>query len=84
MKAQPVVRTFTLPAVFDRLLEHAIFVAESVAHRRQLHRRHRVEETSSKPPEAAISQAGIRLLFQQREPIEVSLLGGSLHKGIEQ
>src|SRR5215813_120047 len=31
--AQPEVRTFALPAVFDRLLEHAIFITQSVAHR---------------------------------------------------
>src|SRR4051812_28495100 len=61
--AQPMVRAFALPAVFDGLLEHAIFISQSVAHRRQLHRRHRVEKTSGESPEASVSKAGIRLLF---------------------
>src|SRR5215471_14866779 len=81
---QPVVRTFTLPTVFNGLLEYAVFVAQPVPHRRQLHRRHRVEKTSREPSETAISEARIGLLLQQPQPVEVSLLSGSLHKGVEQ
>ena len=46
--AQPIVRALLLPAVANSLPEDAMLVAQSVAHRRQLHRRHRVR--GSRPP----------------------------------
>src|SRR5271166_4979289 len=61
--AQPVIRTFALPAVFDRLPEHAIFITQPVTHRRQLHRRHRVEKAGGEPPEPAVYEAGIGFLL---------------------
>src|ERR1700757_3018686 len=43
-----------------------------------------VEKAGGKPPEPPVSEASIRLLLQQPEPVEVSLLDGSLDKGVEQ
>ena len=82
--AQPVVRLFLLPAVLDRLPEDAVFVAQPVAHGRELHRRHRVEEAGRQAPEPAVAQARVGLLFEQLEPIEVLLLDGLLRERIEQ
>jgi hypothetical protein len=48
--AQPVVRLLALPAVLDRLPEDAVLVAQPVAHGRQLHRGHRVEEARREAP----------------------------------
>ena len=70
---EPVVRLFLLPAVLDGLLENAVFVAQTVAHRGKLHRGHGVQETRRQAPEPAVPQAGIGFLFQQCEPIDVLL-----------
>ena len=69
--AQPVVRLFVLPAVADGLLEDAVFVPQAVTHRRQLHRRHRVEEAGRQPAEAAIAEAGVRFLLEQCRAVDV-------------
>ena len=71
--AQPVVRLLVLPAVLDRLAEDAVLVAQPVAHGRELQRRHRVEEAGRQPPEPAVAQAGVGLLLEQLEPVEVLL-----------
>ena len=73
------VRPLLLPTVTDQLLEYAVLVAQSVAHGRQLHRRHRVEKTGREPPEPAIAEARIRLLLEHAEPIDV-LLPGEIRK----
>ena len=73
--AEPVVRLFLLPAVPDGLFEDAVFVAQAVAHGRELHRGHRVEEARRQAPEPAIAQPGVGFLLEQAEPIEVLLLG---------
>ena len=72
--AEPVVRLFLLPAVLNGLPEHAIFVPQAVTHGRELHRGHRVEETSRQTPEPAVAQARVGLRFEQAEPIEILLL----------
>ena len=71
--AQPVVRLFALPAVLDGLPEDAVFVAQPVAHGRELHRGHGVKEAGRQAPQPSIAQAGVGLLFEQLEPIEVLL-----------
>ena len=73
-----------LPAVLDRLPEHAVLVAEPVAHGGQLHRRHRVEEAGREPPEAAVAEAGVGLLLEEAEPVEVLLRDDLLRDRIEQ
>ena len=82
--AEPVVRLFVLPAVLDGLAEHAVFVTQPVAHGRELHRGHRVEEAGRQAPEPAVAQARVGLLFEQAEPIEVLLLDGLPGERIEQ
>ncbi len=72
---EPMVRLFLLPAITDKLLEDAVLVAQPVAHGRQLHRRHRVEETGRQPPEPAIAEARIGLLLEHAEPIDVLPFG---------
>src|SRR5690349_21257785 len=54
-ETEPIVRLFLLPAITDGLLKHAVFVTQSVAHGRELHRRHRIEETSRQAPESAVT-----------------------------
>ena len=53
--------------------EDAVFVAQPVAHRRELHRRHGVEEAGRQPAQAAVAQAGVGLLLEQGEPVELLL-----------
>src|SRR5579871_2801720 len=48
---QPVVGPFLLPAVADRLTEDAVFVAQAIAHGRQLHGRHGIEEAGGEAAE---------------------------------
>ena len=84
LPTQPVVRLFMLPAALDGLFEDAILVTQPIAHRRQLHRRHRVEKASRKTPEPAVSETSVGLFFDEADPIDVLLLGNSLREGIEQ
>ncbi len=56
---QPRVRVFDLTAVLDLLREHAVFIADAVAERRQAERGHRIEETRRQPPQAAVAQGGV-------------------------
>lgn len=84
LATQPIVRLFMLPAVLDGLFEDAVFITQPITHRRQLHRRHRVEKASRQPPEPAVPEAGVRFLFDEAEPIEVLLLDGLLDEGIKQ
>ena len=84
LATQPVVGLFALPAVLDRLPEHAVFVTQPVAHGGELHRRHRVEKAGGQASEPAIAQPGIGFLFEQGEPIEVVAGGNFLDEGIEQ
>src|SRR5215472_14046905 len=61
--AEPVVRLFLLPAVLNGLAKNAVFVAQPVAHRGELHRGHRVEEAGCQTPKSSIAQARVGLLF---------------------
>src|SRR5262249_39016808 len=57
---------------------------ESVPHRGQLHRGHRVEKARRQPPKPAISQSGVGLLLEQPEPVEGCLFDRVAHQGTEQ
>ena len=63
--AQPVVRLLDLLAVFDVLAEHAVFVADAIAHHRQLQRGATVQKTGGQPAQAAVAEPGIVLLVGQ-------------------
>ena len=73
---EPVVWNFVLPAVLNGLLEHTVFVAEAITHRRNFHRSHRIEKTGRQAPEPSIAQASVGLLLQQLVPIELLFLNG--------
>ena len=77
---QPRVRLLVLPAVDDGLPEHAVLVAQPVADRGELHRRHRFEEARRQPAETAIAEPGIRLLLDHGQQIDAGLIhqGGDL------
>ena len=64
-ESEPIVRELHLPTEPDRLLENAELVADAIADGRNLQGRQGVEIAGSEPPEAAASQAGLLLLFQQ-------------------
>ena len=66
---EPVVRPLLLPAVSNFLLKDAVLIAQAIAHRRQLHRGHRVEEAGGETTETAIAQAGVRLLVKDLPPL---------------
>ena len=61
--AEPVVRIFNLLAVFDVLLEHTVFIADSVSVARILQRCKAVEETGSKTSKTTVAQTCIRLFI---------------------
>ncbi len=46
-----------------------MLVAQSVAHGRQLHRRHRVEEAGRQTAKTAIAQTRVRLLVKDLPPL---------------
>ena len=67
--SQPVVRVLDLEAVLDRLPENAVFVAQAIAHRRNLQRGQRIDEAGREPAQAAVAQAGVRLRLDDFLPI---------------
>ena len=82
--AQPIVRLFLLPAVPDRLFEHAVFIAQAISHGRQLHRGHRIEKARRQTPESAVPQSGIRFLLKQAQPVDIFARDDLLHHGTEE
>jgi hypothetical protein len=48
-------------AVLDVLREHAVFVADAVAERRQAQRGHRIQEAGRQPAQAAVAQRRVGL-----------------------
>ena len=74
---EPVLGQFELPAVLERLAEDAVVVADPVAVRRDLQRRHALHEARGEPTEAAVAQRRVGLELAQ--PVEVDAeLGQSL------
>jgi hypothetical protein len=73
-----------LPAIADRLTEHPVLVAEPVAHRGQLERRHRVEEAGREASQPSIPEPGVGLLLQQGEPVEPPFLGDAGDVSVQQ
>ncbi len=64
---------FALPAVAEVLAEHAIFVAQTVAHAGNSQCRHRIEETCGKAAQTAIAETRILFLFDDLERIELKV-----------
>ena len=60
---QPGIGVLGLTAVLDVLREHAIFIADAVAKRRQAQGRHGVEKAGRQTAQATVAQGGIGLLL---------------------
>ncbi len=81
---EPVIRALFLPAVANLLLKDAVLVAQSIAHRGQLHRRHRVEEAGGETTETAIAQSRVGLLVKDLPALTAVCAETRPHYGIEQ
>ena len=64
-EAQPVVRLFFLFAVHNLLAEHAVFVTDAHAGRREFERCHGVEEASCQAAKTAVAKTRIDFLFAE-------------------
>ena len=67
---QPLVGALDLPAVANLLVEDAELVADAVADGRHLQGGERVHEARGEPPQAAVAQARLFLLIEQRVEVE--------------
>ena len=82
--SEPVVRALLLPAVSNFLLKDAVLIAQAIAHRRQLHGGHRVEEAGGQTTQTAIAQARVRLLVEDLPPLAAIAFETRPDDGIEQ
>ncbi len=82
--AQPIVRLLDLPAILEDLFEHAVFVAEPMAHGRQLHRGHGIQKARCQPAQSAVAQAGIGFLLEQFQPVNASVIDRRFHEITEE
>mmetsp|Transcript_12733 Transcript_12733/g.53542 ORF Transcript_12733/g.53542 Transcript_12733/m.53542 type:complete len:680 (+) Transcript_12733:784-2823(+) len=91
-EGEPVVGALVLEAVGDELLEHAVLVADAVAPRGQVERRHRIEEARGQAAQAAVAQRGVVLLLDDglqvvaelRERLLVLRLEAEVRDDVEQ
>src|SRR3569623_1087543 len=67
---------FDLMAVFDALVEHAVFVADAVAVGRQAQRGQRIEETGREAAEAAVAERRIGFELAHGFEVETDLAEG--------
>src|SRR5215475_1958810 len=67
---QPAVHLLVLPAVAERLLEHAVLVAKARSHARKCERRHRIEKTGGEPPKASVAETGVGFRVEDVERID--------------
>ena len=79
-RRQPVVRALHLPAVADLLVEDAELVANSVADRRPLQGRQRLQIAGCKPAQASVAQA--RFLLASHHTVEVLAEVGQRRPGL--
>ena len=66
--SEPVVGPLLLPAVLNLLLKDAVLIAQAIAHRRQLHRGHRIKEAGRETAETAVAQTRVGLLLEDFPP----------------
>ena len=69
-EGEPVFRQLLLHAVDDLLLEQAVIVADAVAERVDLQRRHALHEAGGETAETAIAEGGVRLALAQLVEID--------------
>ena len=79
----PIVRQLHLLALHDLLLEYAQLVADGVARGRDIQCGHTVQIAGSQAAQAAVAEAGIRLMLKQICRLEAQLLH-RLGKGLSQ
>ena len=73
---QPVVRHLHLVAVHQLLAEQAVLVADGAAHGGQLQRGQGIQEAGGEPAQAAVAQAGLRLLLEHHRAVDAQLVKG--------
>ena len=70
---EPQIGLFHLLAVNDFLLEHAVLIADAVAHGRNAQSGQRIEETRGQAAEAAVAQARVFFFFAHFVKIDAQL-----------
>jgi hypothetical protein len=80
---EPVVGRFHLLAVDDALAEHAVFIADAVAHARHAERGHRVEKAGREPAEAAVAQRRVGLALGQRRHVDAEVGERIAHRVVQ-
>ena len=73
---QPVVGLFHLATVNDALREHAVVVADAVAHAGHAHGGHGVQKARGQAPQAAVAQSGVGFQIDQRVEVDPELGAG--------
>ena len=68
--AEPGVGGFDLIPILELLAKDAIVVAQPIAHGRDLHRGHGIQEAGGETAQPAIAQPGIRLLLRQLHQVQ--------------
>ena len=76
---QPVIGHFHLLAVHDALAEQAILIADGAAHGGHIQGGQAVHETGRQTAQAAVAQAGLRLLTEDAAPADAQLQQGFAH-----
>ncbi len=62
-RTQPVIRFFHLKTIMDQLTEHAVFIAQAIAHHRQLQSGATVNKACSQTTQTTIAQPGINFFL---------------------
>ena len=76
--AQPPVGNLDLVAIVDLLLEHAVLIADSVAHDGELQRRAAVQKAGGEAPKASVAEACVQLLG-----LDVLQIAGELRRRLQ-
>lgn len=79
-EAEPVVGKLFLLAVLDLLVEHAIFIADAHARRREFERRHRIEEARGETSEASVAKSRIDFFFAELFERHAQFGNGIFHR----
>ena len=78
-RQQPVVRRFDLITVDDFLLEHAVFIPDTIPDVGDIQRRHRIQVTGCQSPQTTVSQRGIRFVIDDFFHIDGQIAQGFPH-----
>jgi hypothetical protein len=64
-------------------VENAVLVTQAIADRRQLHRRHRIQEAGGQAPQPAIAESRVGLLMEDLPPLAAVFAETPLDLGVE-